>query len=84
LAKKLAIDNAMKNDKEQIVGNNPLDGSSSSDEPIKKKKKKKKKTREEEGEVMVVEESVVTTKSKMDQVKSKKEPVDVFDELDML
>ena len=85
LAKKLAIDNAMKNDKEQIVGNNPLDGSSSSDEPVKKKKKKKKKkTREEGGDVVVVEESVVTTKSKMDQVKSKKEPVDVFDELDML
>jgi hypothetical protein len=82
LAKKLAIDNVMKNDKEQIiVGNdNPL-SSSSSDEPIKKKKKKK---REEEGEEEVVEVSVVATKSKMDQVKSKKEPVDVFDELDML
>jgi ribosomal protein S27AE len=87
LAKKLAIDNVMKNDKEQfIVGNdNPSSSSSSSDEPIKKKKKKKKtKKREEEGEEEVVEESVVATKSKMDQVKLKKEPVDVFDELDML
>lgn len=83
LAKKLAIDNIMKNDKEQIMEDNPLDGSSStSDEPVKKTKKKKKKKLEEEGEV--VEESVVTTKSKMDQIKSKKEPADVFDELDML
>ena len=75
LAKKMAIDNAMKNDKEQIVGN-PSDVSSSSNstsEPVKKKKKKKKKREEEEE----VEESVAT-KTNI------KEPADVFDELDML
>ena len=67
LAKKMAIENAMKNDKEQIA----VGESENSDQPEKKKKKKKKKN--------VVEGST----PKMEQVVSKKESDDIFDVLDM-
>lgn len=70
LAKKLAIDNVMKNDKDQLKVEELEDGSSggggesdsSSAEPGKKSKKKKKRTPEE---------------------KKKGPSDDIFDELDM-
>jgi hypothetical protein len=67
LAKKMAIENAMKNDKEQIA----VGEAESSAQPEKKKKKKKKK-KEVEGSA-----------PKMELVVSKKESDDIFDVLDM-
>jgi hypothetical protein len=68
LAKKMAIQNAMKNDKEQIV----VGETENSAQPEKKKKKKKKKKKEIEGSA-----------PKMEQVVYKKESDDIFDVLDM-
>ncbi|KAL3766811.1 hypothetical protein ACHAW5_009703 [Stephanodiscus triporus] len=67
LAKKMAIENAMKNDKEQIA----VGETKNSAQPEKKKKKKKKK-KEVEGSA-----------PKMEQVASTKESDDIFDVLDM-
>jgi hypothetical protein len=69
LAKKIAIENAMKNDKEQIaVGE--IENAAQPEK--KKKKKKKKKTNNEEGT------------NKKEEVAPKKDSDDIFDELDML
>lgn len=83
LAKKIAIENAMKNDKEQIidvVAGGEDDSSrtekSAPSEGIKKTKKKKKKKRGGEEVSAVVKKEVAASK--------KDEPADVFDELDML
>ena len=76
LAKKLAIENAMKNDKEQITGVE----TENSAQPEKKKKKKKKKRAEEGSTAKKVEDGSTPNKEK---VASKKESDDIFDILDM-
>lgn len=76
LAKKLAIENAMKNDKEQITGVE----TENSAQPEKKKKKKKKKRAEEGSTAKNVEDGSTPKKEK---VASKKESDDIFDILDM-
>lgn len=76
LAKKLAIENAMKNDKEQITGVETVNSA----QPEKKKKKKKKKRAEEGSTAKKVEDGSTPNKEK---VVSKKESDDIFDILDM-
>lgn len=76
LAKKLAIENAMKNDKEQITGVE----TENSAQPEKKKKKKKKKRAEEGSTAKKVEDGSTPNKEK---VASKKDSDDIFDILEM-
>jgi hypothetical protein len=76
LAKKIAIENAMKNDKEQIAAGGDIESSA---QPEKKKKKKKKKDKAEEGAKKGEEGA-----KKKEKVAPKMVSDDIFDELDML
>ena len=78
LAKKLAIENAMKNDKEQITGVE----TENSAQPEKKKKKKKKK-KPEEGSTSTAKQAEDGSTPKKETVASKKESDDIFDILEM-
>ncbi len=90
LAKKMAIENAMKNDKEQITGVE----TENSAQPEKKTKRKKKKKAEEGSTTKKTEDEGSTTKKaeevgstpstpKKEKVAPKKESDDIFDILDM-